>query len=50
MRYGVLMGRKGHLTKEMTFNTKSVDEVAAYFETRKANITPPLEYKRSLFE
>ncbi|GAA4025742.1 helix-hairpin-helix domain-containing protein [Hymenobacter glaciei] len=50
MRYGVLMGRKGHLTKEMTFNAKSVEEVAAYFEARKANITPPLEYKQSLFE
>jgi DNA polymerase (family 10) len=50
MRYGVLMGRKGHLTKEMTFNAKSVDEVAAYFEARKANITPPLEYRKSLFE
>ncbi|WP_369811136.1 DNA polymerase/3'-5' exonuclease PolX [Hymenobacter mellowenesis] len=50
MRYGVLMGRKGHLTKEMTFNAKSVEEVAAYFEQRKANITPPLEYKKSLFE
>lgn len=50
MRYGVLMGRKGHLTKEMTFNAKSVDEVAAYFEARKANIKPPLEYKKSLFE
>ena len=50
MRYGVLMGRKGHLTKDMTFNAKSVEEVAAYFEARKANITPPLEYKKSLFE
>ena len=50
MRYGVLMGRKGHLTKEMTFNAKSVDEIAAYFEARKANIKPPLEYKKSLFE
>ena len=50
MRYGVLMGRKGHLTKEMTFNTKPVEEVAAYFEARKAGITPPLEYKKSLFE
>ena len=36
MRYGVLAGRKGMLTKEMTFNTKSVKEVAAYFEARKA--------------
>ena len=50
MRYGVLMGRKGHLTKEMTFNAKSVEEVAAYFEARKANIKPPLEYRKSLFE
>ena len=50
MRYGVLMGRKGHLTKEMTFNAKSVEEMAAYFEARKANIIPPLEYKKSLFE
>ena len=50
MRYGVLMGRKGHLTKEMTFNAKSVEEVAAYFEARKANITPPLEFRKSLFE
>nr|WP_262907605.1 DNA polymerase/3'-5' exonuclease PolX [Hymenobacter sp. BT770] len=50
MRYGVLMGRKGFLTKEMTFNAKSVDEAAAYFEKRKAGITPPLEYKKSLFE
>ena len=50
MRYGVLMGRKGLLTKEMTFNAKTMDELAAYFEERKANIKPPLEYKKSLFE
>ena len=50
MRYGVLMGRKGHLTKSMTFNAKSVEEVAVYFEARKAAITPPLEYRKSLFE
>jgi DNA polymerase (family 10) len=50
MRYGVLMGRKGLLTKEMTLNAKTVEEIAAYFEQRKANITPPLEYKKSLFE
>ncbi|TVT41898.1 DNA polymerase/3'-5' exonuclease PolX [Hymenobacter setariae] len=36
MRYGVLAGRKGMLTKEMTFNAKSADEVAAYFAARKA--------------
>ena len=50
MRYGVLMGRKGLLTKDMTFNAKSVEEVAAYFEARKAAIKPPLEYRNSLFE
>jgi len=49
MRYGVLMGRKGGLTKEMTFNAKSVEEAAAYFTQRKANIKPPLEFKDSLF-
>lgn len=38
MRYGVLVGRKGGLTKEMTFNAKSVEEVAAYFRTRKEQI------------
>jgi DNA polymerase (family 10) len=35
MRYGVFMGRKGGLTKEMTFNAYSVSEVAAHFATRK---------------
>ncbi|MBC6610623.1 DNA polymerase/3'-5' exonuclease PolX [Hymenobacter sp. BT507] len=50
MRYGVLMGRKGMLTPDMTFNALSVEEVAAYFAARKATITPPLEYKKSLFE
>ncbi|GAA4357272.1 helix-hairpin-helix domain-containing protein [Hymenobacter saemangeumensis] len=50
MRYGVLMGRKGLLTKEMTFNAKPVDEVAAYFDKRKAGIKAPLEYKKNLFE
>ncbi|RPD50193.1 DNA polymerase/3'-5' exonuclease PolX [Hymenobacter sediminis] len=49
MRYGVLMGRKGGLTKDMTFNTKSAEEVAAYFAQRKAGIKAPLEFKDSLF-
>jgi DNA polymerase (family 10) len=35
MRYGVLMGRKGGLSAEMTFNAKSREEVEAYFEQRK---------------
>ncbi len=35
MRYGLLVGRKGGLTKEMTFNALSADEVAAHFEKRK---------------
>jgi DNA polymerase (family 10) len=49
MRYGVFMGRKGGLTKEMTFNTKSAAEAAEYFAQRKAAIKPPLEFKDSLF-
>ncbi|KAA3436426.1 DNA polymerase/3'-5' exonuclease PolX [Rufibacter hautae] len=35
MRYGVLVGRKGGLTAEMTFNAKTRDEVATYFAERK---------------
>ena len=38
MRYGLLVGRKGGLTADMTFNAKSVDEVAEYFAQRKAAI------------
>ncbi|MFD1187544.1 DNA polymerase/3'-5' exonuclease PolX [Pontibacter rugosus] len=38
MKYGVLMGRKGGLTKEMTFNTKSAEEVETYFRKRKEKI------------
>jgi DNA polymerase (family 10) len=42
MRYGVLAGRKGMLTKEMTFNAKPVDEVAAYFAARKQHVARTL--------
>lgn len=35
MRYGVYMGRKGGLTREMTFNAWSGAEVARHFEARK---------------
>jgi DNA polymerase (family 10) len=38
MKYGVLVGRKGGLTKEMTLNSLSGDEIAAYFAQRKAKI------------
>ncbi|GAB3536316.1 helix-hairpin-helix domain-containing protein [Pontibacter brevis] len=38
MKYGVLVGRKGGLTKEMTFNAKSVEEVEKYFKERKEKI------------
>jgi DNA polymerase (family X) len=38
MKYGVLVGRKGGLTKEMTFNSKSVEEVDAWFKKRKESI------------
>ncbi|WP_310109382.1 helix-hairpin-helix domain-containing protein [Algoriphagus sp. 4150] len=34
MKYGVLVGRKGGLTKEMTLNAMSVDEIANYFGSR----------------
>lgn len=37
MKYGVLVGRKGGLTKEMTLNTLSGEEIAAYFAQRKAS-------------
>ncbi|MEX2591678.1 MAG: helix-hairpin-helix domain-containing protein [Anditalea sp.] len=35
MKYGVLIGRKGGLTKEMTLNALSAEELAAYFADRK---------------
>ncbi len=38
MKYGVLVGRKGGLTKEMTLNTLSGEEIAAYFAQRKAGL------------
>ena len=34
MKYGVLVGRKGGLTKEMTLNALSTDEIGNYFDTR----------------
>jgi DNA polymerase (family 10) len=41
MKYGVLVGRKGSLTKEMTLNTFSEKEIAGYFSNRKAQILTP---------
>jgi len=38
MRYGVLVGRKGGLTPEMTFNAKSAAEVDEYFKARKGQL------------
>jgi DNA polymerase (family 10) len=38
MRYGVLMGRKGGLSKAKTFNAWPAKEVAAYFDHRKSRI------------
>lgn len=38
MKYGVLIGRKGGLTKEMTLNALSREEIAAYFAERKAAV------------
>jgi len=39
MKYGVLVGRKGGLTKEMTLNALSSEEIAAYFAERKAGVS-----------
>ena len=39
MKYGVLVGRKGGLTKEMTLNSLSGEEIAAYFSGRKERIS-----------
>lgn len=38
MKYGVLVGRKGGLTKEMTLNALSGEEIASYFASRKSRI------------
>ena len=38
MQYGVWIGRKGGLTKELTLNALSGKELASYFEARKAKI------------
>ncbi|MEN2282381.1 helix-hairpin-helix domain-containing protein [Algoriphagus sp. SE2] len=38
MHYGVLVGRKGGLTKDMTLNTLSVDQISNYFDKRKSSI------------
>lgn len=35
MRYGVMMGRKGGLTKEMTLNTLSMSDLDAYFQQKR---------------
>lgn len=34
MKYGVLVGRKGGLTKEMTLNAMTADEIGSYFDAR----------------
>ncbi|MCG8310483.1 MAG: DNA polymerase/3'-5' exonuclease PolX [Cytophagales bacterium] len=38
MKYGVYAGRKGGLTKEMTFNSWSLEKVEAYLVNRKAGV------------
>ncbi len=38
MKYGVFAGRKGGLTKEMTFNTWSLNMIEDYFTKRKLSI------------
>ncbi|WP_080241743.1 helix-hairpin-helix domain-containing protein [Spirosoma rigui] len=38
MHYGVAIGRKGGLTKEMTFNALTLNEMVEYFRRRKERI------------
>ncbi|MCF1750586.1 DNA polymerase/3'-5' exonuclease PolX [Mariniradius sediminis] len=38
MRYGVIAGRKGGLTRDMTFNALSLKEMEAYLQQRKNSI------------
>jgi DNA polymerase (family 10) len=38
MKFGVMAGRKGGLTKKMTLNSKSTEELSDYFENRKRKI------------
>ncbi|MBT0811933.1 DNA polymerase/3'-5' exonuclease PolX [Litoribacter ruber] len=38
MHYGVLVGRKGGLSKDMTLNALNKEEMEAYFENRKSKI------------
>lgn len=38
MKYGVLVGRKGGLTKDMTLNAMNLEEISSYFENRKSKI------------
>lgn len=38
MKYGVIVGRKGGLTQDMTLNAMSKEEIESYFAKRKQNI------------
>ncbi len=38
MKYGVLVGRKGGLTKDKTLNAMNLEEITTYFEKRKQAI------------
>ena len=38
IHYGMIVARKGMLTKQMTFNSRSVNEMEEYFTNRKAKI------------
>jgi DNA polymerase (family X) len=39
MYYGLLAGRKGGLTADMTFNALTADEIGKYFAERKTKLT-----------
>ena len=38
MHYGVAVGRKGGLTKAMTFNALTLDEMTKYLQQRRGQI------------
>jgi len=38
MKYGLLTGRKGGLTAEMTFNALSLDQIEEHFNSRKSKV------------
>jgi len=38
MKFGLLVGRKGGLTKEMTYNALTMEEISAQFDIKKEQV------------